>query len=147
MPRIARVVLPGVPLHVTQRGIRRFEVFRGDTDRYTYLSLLRESCRQFRLRIYAYCLMSNHVHFVAVPDDSDSLWRTFHRCHGAYATRFNMKHGWTGHLWQAAVLMCAGREASLGGNSLRGTKSSQSTDRKSCGRLPLVKCGGALRLA
>jgi REP-associated tyrosine transposase len=101
MPRMARVVIPGVPLHVTQRGIRRYDVFCDESDRHTYIKLLRESCSRFHLRIAAYCLMTNHVHFVAIPERQDSLSRTFHRCHGHYATRFNLKYGTTGHLWQA----------------------------------------------
>jgi REP-associated tyrosine transposase len=91
---MARVVLPGVPLHVTQRGIRRFDVFRDESDRHIYLKLLSESCARFRLRISAYCLMTNHVHLVAIPEREDSLWRTLHRCHGVYATRFNMNEFW-----------------------------------------------------
>ena len=104
---MARVVLPGVPLHVTQRGIRRFDTFRDESDRHIYIKLLAESCRRFHLRISAYCLMSNHVHLVAIPERNDSLWRTLHRCHGVYATRFNSKYGLTGHLWQARPFSCA----------------------------------------
>src|SRR6266566_3168322 len=106
MPRMARVVLPEVPLHITQRGVRRFNVFRDEADCRSYIKLLRESCRRFGLRICAYCLMSNHVHFVAIPQYKDSLWRTFHRCHGNYAARFNMKYAFSGHLWQARPFSC-----------------------------------------
>jgi putative transposase len=104
---MARVVLPGVPHHITQRGIRRFDVFRDEADREMYLKLLRESCQRFHLRIAAYCLMTNHVHFVAIPGRSDSVGRTFHRCHGVYAKRFNSKYTLTGHLWQARPFSCA----------------------------------------
>ena len=113
MPRFARVVLPGVPLHITQRGIRRFDVFRDDSDRQVYIHLLRESSRRFHLRICAYCLMSTHIHLVAIPDGKDSVWRSFHRCHGAYATQFNMKYEFCGHLWQARPFSCALDEAHL----------------------------------
>jgi putative transposase len=111
MPRIARVVLPGVPLHIIQRGIRQFDVFRDDADRKVYLKLLAESCGTFALRISAYCLMTNHVHFVAIPERPDSVWRTFHRCHGTYASRFNKKYGLAGHLWQARPFSSALDEA------------------------------------
>ena len=107
MPRIARVVLPGIPLHITQRGIRRLNVFGTDSDRQLYLDLLRESCRRFQLRICAYCLMTNQPHFVAIPEYKDSVWRTFHRCHGTYAKHFNMRYAFTGHLWQARPFSCA----------------------------------------
>jgi putative transposase len=107
MPRIARVVLPGIPLHITQRGIRRLNVFGNDADRRIYVELLQESCRRFHLRICAYCLMTNHVHFVAIPESKDSVWKTFHRCHGIYAKQFNMRYAFTGHLWQARPFSCA----------------------------------------
>src|SRR5271169_6836584 len=107
MPRMARVVIPYVPLHITQRGIRRFDVFRDDADRQMYIKLLRESCVTSHLRVCAYCLMSNHIHVVAIPERRDSVWRTFHRSHGVYATWFNMKYGFTGRLWQARPYSCA----------------------------------------
>jgi putative transposase len=62
MPRTARFVVPGSPHHLTQRGTRRFDVFRDQADRTEYLTLLAESCREFSLRIVAYRLMTNHVH-------------------------------------------------------------------------------------
>lgn len=113
MPRMARAVLPGVPHHITQRGSRRLNVFQDDYDRHQYLDILRESCRRFHLRIWAYCLMTNHVHFVAVPEREDSLWRTFHRVHGIYASRFNIKYALTSHLWQARPFSCALDETHL----------------------------------
>ena len=67
MPRIARVVVPGLPHHVTQRGNRRADVFFRDDDRRRYLHLLGEYSRRHGVAIWAYCLMTNHVHFVAVP--------------------------------------------------------------------------------
>ena len=106
MPRIARVVVPGAPHHVTQRGIRRFDIFRDTADRLDYLKLIARSCQKFRLRILSYCLMTNHVHFIAVPEAADSLYRVFHRAHGIYAQNFNMKYGLTGHLWQDRPYSC-----------------------------------------
>ena len=103
---MARVVLPGSPHHITQRGIRRFDIFRDDDDRNLYLDLFVESARRFGLEICAYCLMSNHVHFVAIPERQDSLWRCFHRCHGIYAVKFNLKYGLTGHLFQGRPFSC-----------------------------------------
>jgi putative transposase len=101
MPRIARVVLPGVPLHLTQRGIRRFDVFRDQADRQLYIRLLGGSCQRSGLRICAYCLMTNHVHVVAIPEREDSVAKALHRCHGVYARLFNLKYELSGHLWQA----------------------------------------------
>jgi putative transposase len=106
MPRMARVVLPGVPLHITQRGVRRSNVFLDDRDHEIYLDMLQESSREFSLRICAYCLMTNHVHIVGVPDRPDSVARTFQRCHGMYATYFNKKYGMSGHAWQGRPFSC-----------------------------------------
>jgi putative transposase len=111
MSRMGRVVLAGVPHHITQRGTRRFEVFRDEADRETYLNIFRVSCRRFGLRVCAYCLMPNHVHVVGIPEREDVIWRTFHRTHGVYATIFNSKYGLTGHLWQARPFSCALDEA------------------------------------
>jgi len=111
MPRIARVVLPGLPHHITQRGIRRFDVFSDKADRRLYCELFLESCRRFDLRIVAYCLMSNHIHAVAIPGNKYSIARTFHRSHGTYARKFNQKYGFCGHLWQARPFSCVLDEA------------------------------------
>ena len=67
MPRLARVVVPGVPHHITQRGVRSLPVFFSDADRRTYLALLAEQGDQHGVAFRAYCLMTNHVHLVAIP--------------------------------------------------------------------------------
>jgi putative transposase len=103
---MARVVLPGFPHHITQRGIRRFNVFLDDADHHRYRELLGLYARQFDLRVAAYCLMTNHVHVVAVPGRKDSIAKTFKYCHGVYATEFNKKYRKTGHLWQARPYSC-----------------------------------------
>jgi putative transposase len=98
---MARVVLPGMPHHVTQRGSRRWNVFQDDADRRSYVDIFRDSAERFRLRIHAYCLMTNHVHFVVIPESAEAIWRTFQRSQGMYAAKFNIKYGFCGHLWQA----------------------------------------------
>jgi putative transposase len=89
-----------MPHHITHRGIRRSDVFWDDADRLNYLQLFRSACQRYLLRIWAYCLMTNHVHFVAIPERLDSIGRVFHWCHGAYAKYFNQKYGLTGNLWE-----------------------------------------------
>lgn len=98
MPRIARVVVPGVAHHVTQRGNRRQEVFFTEDDRQRYLSWLRHYAQSYRLKIWAYCLMTNHMHLVAVPEVESSLAETLHRLHTRHSQRINAAHGWQGHL-------------------------------------------------
>src|SRR5262245_13690826 len=101
MPRIARVVAPGMPHHITHRGIRRSDVFWEDSDRLYYLDLFRVACRTFLLRVWAYCLMTNHVHFVAIPEHVDSIYKVFHWSHGNYDKYFNRKYGLSGNLWES----------------------------------------------
>ena len=100
MPHRKRIVVPRIPLHITQRGVRRLNLFRDNEDRCVYLRLFAQASRMFDLPIYAYCLMTNHTHFVAVPNRTDSLWRTFHRVHSIYGSIFNAKYGLFGRLWE-----------------------------------------------
>ena len=106
MPRIARVVVPGLPHHITQRGNRRADVFFDDDDRRRYLFLLGRYAERHGLAIWAYCLMTNHVHFVAVPSDEASLGCAFRDTHQAYAAWLNRKMGESGHLWQGRYYSC-----------------------------------------
>ena len=65
----------------------------------------------YGLMIRAYCLMPNHVHYVAVPERLDSVAKTFHRAQGMYSKWFNEKHGYVGHLWQERPFSCVLSEA------------------------------------
>ncbi len=100
MPRIARIVFAGLPHHITQRGNRRGDVFFEDADRSTYLEMLTEYCELHEVDILAYCLMTNHVHLVAVPSREDGLQRVFKPLNMRHAQDINRRHGWSGHLWQ-----------------------------------------------
>jgi putative transposase len=73
MARIARVVAPGMPHHVTQRGNRRLQTFFSDEDYQAYLELMSEWCTKHKVQIWAYCLIPNHVHLIAVPETKDGL--------------------------------------------------------------------------
>jgi putative transposase len=92
MPRMARVVCPGIPHHITQRGVRRSDVFLADVDYRRYLELLKYYAAKFELGITAYCVITNHVHIVGVPEREDSIASVFRDCHGIYAAEFNEKH-------------------------------------------------------
>jgi len=100
MARIPRLVLPGVPHHVTQRGNRREKVFFQDSDYDLYLDLLAEAAQHARAQIWSYCLMPNHVHVIIVPGDEDGLRRTFGETHRRYTGYINARMRVTGHLWQ-----------------------------------------------
>jgi putative transposase len=122
MARIARVVFPGIPHHVTQRGNRRQETFFCDEDYAEYLALLTERCEHWGVEVWAYCLMTNHVHLVAVPATADGLARAIGEAHRRYTRMVNFRENWRGYLWQgrfasfpmdAAYLMAAARYVEL----------------------------------
>ena len=100
MARLARVVLPGYPHHVTQRGNRRQTTFFNQQDYRYYLSVMAKWCRHHQVEVWAYCLMPNHVHLVIVPSSEDSLARAVGEAHRRYALKVNQREGWRGHLWQ-----------------------------------------------
>ena len=100
MARIARVVAPGIPHHITQRGNRRMEVFFQEADYREYLSLMAEWCNRCKVKIWSYCLMPNHVHLIAVPESADGLRRAIGEAHRRYTRYINFQKGWKGHLWQ-----------------------------------------------
>lgn len=100
MARIARLVLPGIPHHVTQRGNWRGQTFFEEGDYRLYLDLLRDAAARARVGIWSYCLMPNHVHIILTPSDEDGLWRTFDDLHRRYTGYVNTRTRTTGHLWQ-----------------------------------------------
>jgi putative transposase len=100
MARLARVVAPGFPHHITQRGNRRQQTFFRDDDYQAYLDLVGEWCSAHDVEIWAYCLMPNHVHLIAVPESADGLRRALGEVHRRYTRMVNFREGWRGHLWQ-----------------------------------------------
>ncbi len=113
MPRVARAVFADVPHHITQRGNRRENVFFTDQDRTIYLTWLSEYCAKHRVDILAYCLMTNHIHLVAVPSREDGLEVVLRPLHMRYAQRINRRRGWKGHLWQGRFFSSALDDAYL----------------------------------
>lgn len=99
MSRPRRLVLPGIPHHVTHRGTRRERIFFTADDHLLYLRLLRRGCRRTGTRIWAWCLMPNHVHLVLVPEREDGLRAMLAPAHRLYAQEINRRQGWSGHLW------------------------------------------------
>jgi len=111
MARLPRIVLPGIPHHVTQRGNRREQAFFEDGDYVLYLDLLADAAGRANVEIWSYCLMPSHVHIVAVPSDEDGLRRTFRYVHRHYTGYINARQRWTGHLWQGRFSSVAMDEA------------------------------------
>lgn len=106
MPRKARIVAVGHAHHITQRGNYRQTIFTNDAEYSFYLRLLNEYSKNYNLCMLAYCLMPNHVHFVAIPQKEYSLARTFNTCHMRYSQYVNKKNKMTGHLWQGRFFSC-----------------------------------------
>jgi putative transposase len=106
MPRTKRVVAVGASHHVTQRGNGRQEVFVNDGLRRVYLDLLTEHANKNSLRVVAYCLMTNHVHLVVVPESERSLANTFRHAHARFSQYWNTAFHRTGHMWQNRFYSC-----------------------------------------
>jgi putative transposase len=113
MARLPRMVLPGIPHHVTQRGNRRERTFFEEGDYALYLDLLADAAVRHGVAIWSYCLMPNHVHIVAVPRDEDALGRTFRHVHRHYTGYVNARMRVTGHLWQGRFSSVAMDEVHL----------------------------------
>ncbi|MFH1748987.1 MAG: transposase [Planctomycetota bacterium] len=106
MPRIARIVVPGIPHHVIQRGVRSMEVFSSDEDCLHYLHLLAKQARLHHVQFLAYCMMPNHVHLVAVPSTEPSLARVIGEAHRRYTRLVNLRQGVRGYLFQGRFSSC-----------------------------------------
>jgi len=106
MPRTARIVVPGVPHHITQRGVGRRKIFFSQYDRMAYLKLLQKYAERHDASVVAYYLMSNHVHLMMVPNQTDSLGKALSVTHRAYSQMINARKHWTGHLWQERFFSC-----------------------------------------
>ncbi len=106
MARIARVVLPGVVHHITQRGVRSMDIFYHDKDRMEYLYLLNRQAERVGLQFVAYCLMTNHIHLLVVPSNEDSLRSGIGEAHRLYTRYINFREKTRGHLFQERFFSC-----------------------------------------
>ena len=100
MPRPRRLELPGVPLHVIQRGNNRAACFFGDVDRRFYLKCLQRSASGAGCDIHAYVLMTNHVHLLVTPRESGAVGTMLQEMGRRYVRVINTLHGRTGTLWE-----------------------------------------------
>jgi putative transposase len=106
MPRIGRVVCSDAPYHVTQRGNYRQDIFEEEADREKYMEFFMMYKEKYNLKLYAWCLMSNHVHFVVEPSTEDGLAKVFNNTNMRYSQYFNRKRGLAGHLFQGRFFSC-----------------------------------------
>lgn len=111
MPRTARIVVPGAPHHVTQRGNRREPIFFENGDQAIYLRILATQTRRRGVEIWAYCLMPNHVHLILTPNDEAGLALAVGETHRRYTSFINGRAGWSGHLFQSRYASVAMSDA------------------------------------
>ena len=100
MARIARVIAPGYPHYIIQRGNRRQQTFLCSDDYTAYIELMAQWCKKHTVAVWAWCLMPNHVHLIAVPQAPDGLARAVGEAHRRYTRQVNFREKWRGHLWQ-----------------------------------------------
>ena len=138
MARLARVVAPGLPHHVTQRGNRREPIFFEEGDQEVYRDLLSEQTRKRNVEVWAYCLMPNHAHLILKPDDAVGIGLAVGETHRRYTNFVNARGRWTGHLFQSRFASVVMDEAHHGGGSLRADEPGARTTGRAGRRLALV---------
>ena len=106
MARHSRLVVPGVALHVVQRGVDRAPCFRQESDRFAYLSVLRDLLRKTQCTLHAYCLMTNHVHLLLTPPDEGACAKLMRELGRRYVPYFNKRYARTGTLWEGRFRSC-----------------------------------------
>jgi len=106
MPRAARCVIAGLPLHVVQRGINRNPCFLIERDYIVYLSFLEQFSNEFACSVHAYCLMTNHVHLLVTPRDSQGCARLMKKLGQCYVQYLNHRLGRSGTLWEGRFRSC-----------------------------------------
>ncbi|MGV8931793.1 MAG: transposase [Luteimonas sp.] len=106
MPRQARLELPGIPMHVTQRGVNRCAIFIDDQDRHHYRRLSREACRKYGVCVHAFVLMDNHVHLLLSAGHAGRIALAMRASGQAHVQAFNLRHGRSGTLCQGRFKSC-----------------------------------------
>lgn len=106
MPRQARLVVPNNPVHITQRGNRKENIFRDDADKEFYIRSFLKYKKKYKVKLYAWCLMDNHVHFVIEPSDQIGLAKLFGALNTKYVRYFNKKHNLCGRLFGERFYSC-----------------------------------------
>ena len=106
MPRQARIVVPSTPHHITQRGNYQQKVFDHENPYKRYCEWANEYALEYDLKILAYCLMDNHVHFIVVPKEEPDLAKVFKTTHMKHSYYMNKQRGVKGHLWQGRFYSC-----------------------------------------
>jgi len=145
MARLARLVIPGLPHHVTQRGNRRQQTFFFDEDYSAYVELMVQWCRERGVAIWAYCLMPNHIHLIAVPQSEDALSAGHRRGSSALYAADQLPREMAGlPLAGPFCFLRDGRAVPGGGGKIRGVESGPRRSGTRCRRLALEQCKSPL---
>lgn len=105
MARPLRFFIPGLTLHVTQRGSNRGVIFRGASDYEVFIQILRHAVHRYDLQVHAYALMTNHIHLMLTPGTATALPRAMQCVSRRYVQFFNRRYERTGSLWQGRYRM------------------------------------------
>jgi putative transposase len=100
MPRKPRFVIPGVPVHIVQRGHSREPVFFEDSDYLAYWRWVKEGAARYRVSIHAYVLMTNHIHILATPEETTGVSRMMQYIGRHYVPYINYTYGTSGSIWE-----------------------------------------------
>lgn len=106
MPRSARIELPLIPMHITQRGINRCPVFLDDEDFHHFKQTLAEIFAELGIALHAYVLMGNHYHLLLTAPAPGIVSCAMRRIGSRYVPYYNWKHGRTGSLWEGRFKSC-----------------------------------------
>lgn len=111
MPRSLRLILPGVAVHIIQRGNNRAACFRSDNDYLVYLAHLRQLSEKYECAVHAYCLMTNHVHLLLTPSAAEACTGLMRDLGQRYVQYFNRRHERSGTLWEGRFRSCIAESA------------------------------------
>lgn len=106
MPRRARIVVPGIPWHIIQRGNNRSACFYTDDDYHKYLDTLKEQAEKHECEIHAYCLMTNHIHLLLTPKHDESASLLMKHLGQRYVQYINRRYKRSGSLWEGRFRSC-----------------------------------------
>jgi len=106
MPRRSRIIVPGIPLHIIQRGNNRHACFFAEPDYLFYLEWLEEYAREAGCLVHAYVLMTNHVHILLTPTCPESAGRLMKRLGQRYVQYVNRVYKRSGTLWEGRFRSC-----------------------------------------
>jgi putative transposase len=95
-----RIIVPGLPHHIIQRGLKGQKTFLAQEDYASYIRIMAESCHLNDVEIWAYCLMPDHAHLIAIPWETKALSRCFRTAHSRYTKYINRRIGRSGQFWQ-----------------------------------------------